>query len=138
MPRLDEAAKRCSTFVEGVPVVLADGQAWHFPKPTIDLFPAIGPDGKVTDLAGKPSFGPEYDDLMDAFHQAATPADQLKALFALAVDLLGRNYDFSPTDYERLLRYRAGDPACESTWQKVVDVALGIAPKASPVGGAPT
>lgn len=120
-----------------MPIALADGQAWHFPRPTIDVFPAFRDDGAV-ELAGRPSFGPAYDDLIDAFHQAATPADQLRALFALAIDLLGRNYDLAPADFTRLLRFRGGDPECEATWQQIVDVALGRGPKACPVGGRPT
>lgn len=137
MPRLDENRLRRPEFLEGVPIPLADGQTWHFPRPTIDVVPEVRADGAVK-LASRPSFGPGYDDLIDAFHQASTPAEQLRALFTLAIDLLSRNYNLEPGHYPQLLRFRGGDRECETTWQQIVDVALGRGPKACPVGGGPT
>jgi hypothetical protein len=137
--RLDEEALRRPEFVRGVPIRLADGQDWQFPKPTIDLFPVVGQGGQVA-VGGAPTFDVQYDELVEAFFRARAlgPAEQLQALFALGVDLLARNYDLRPEDYRRLLRFHAGHEAYEAMWQGILDVALGAAPKASPVGAGPS
>jgi hypothetical protein len=138
MPELVESERRLATFREGVPIVLADGQTWHFPRPTIELFPTFDEEGRVADFDGRPSFGPDYDDKLDAFVQAEKGAAELKALMVLAVDLLGRNYRLCPGDFVRLLRYRKGDEANRAMWQAIADTAQGNGPKACPVGDAST
>jgi hypothetical protein len=137
--KLDEQALRRPEFSAGVPIRLADGQTWHFPKPTIDLFPVVDRAGQVA-VGGAASFGPEYDDLVEAFYRARShsPADQLQALFALGVDLLGRNYLLAPEHFRGVLRFQAGHEAHETMWQEILDVALGASPKASPVGAGPS
>lgn len=131
-----ESECRRPTFTPGVPIVLADGQAWHFPRPSFELFPEVGPDGRVSGIGRASTFGPEYEDLLEAFYR--DDSDRLRGMFALAVDLLGRNYDLAPADFRCLLRFRRGDPDREATWRQILDVAEGNGPKAWPVGGEPT
>jgi hypothetical protein len=138
MPRLDEADRRLPTFREGVPILLADGQSWHFPRPTIELFPTFDADGQVADFDGRPSFGPDYDDKLESFYAAEKGPSELKALMVLAVDLLGRNYRLGPIDFARLIRYRKEDEANRKMWQAIADTAQGNGPKPSPVGDAST
>jgi hypothetical protein len=139
MSRLDEVALRRPCFTSGVPIRLADGQHWQFPKPTIDLFPVVRADGEVA-VGAAATFDVGYDERIEAFFRARVlgPAEQLQALFALAVDLLSRNYDLELGDYRRLLRFHAGNEGYEAMWQEILDVALGAAPKASPVGAGPS
>ena len=57
---LVESERRRAEFAPGVPIVLADGQAWHFPAPKVVLFPVVGP-GLRCEVGSRTSFGPEYD-----------------------------------------------------------------------------
>ena len=135
MPAAESDCRR-PTFEAGVPIVLADGQVWHFPRPGFELFPVVGPDGRVAEIGRAATFGAEFEDLLESFYQ--DNVDRLRVMFDLAVDLLGRNYALSAADYRRLLRFRRGDPGREAMWRQILDVAEGIGPKASPVGDGPT
>jgi len=139
MPRLDEVALRAPGFTPGVPIRLADGQEWSFPKPVVKLCPVLDDDGAVS-IGGVPSFGPDYDDLVEAWYASHSlgPPDQIKAMFALGVDLLKRNYTLTPADLRRLLRFHGADAADQQTWEQIADVATGKSPKPSPAGGAPS
>lgn len=132
----DEATLRRSEFTEGEPIVLADGQAWTFPRPTVQLFPAFDAEGNFAACHGRPTFGPDYDAKLETFLQAGPVEDQLQSLMALAVDLLRRNYTLTPADLAAILRYRPDDEASSARWQAIADVAQGRSPKASPVGDA--
>ncbi len=128
--QIDERTRRRPDFGAGEPIVLADGQAWHFPRPVVSLFPIVGPDGRLADLGGRATFGRDYDDLLRQLHTAPGPVDQLRALFALAIDLLTRNYELTGPELSRLLEYRDGDPENASTWSRIAEVATGNNPKA--------
>lgn len=128
----DERAARRGDFEEGVPIALADGQEWHFRRPRMELYPAIGPDGSVEPAV---SFGPAYHALVEALEAAPTGIDQVGALMKLAVFLLRLNYDLAPADYRTLLPFRADDPANEAMWVAIAGIATGTAgPKPSAVG----
>lgn len=134
MSRLDEAALRRPEFVEGEPIVLADGQEWTFPKPVLELYPIPGPDGRLRFEGLRRSFGEDYDRKIDAFADSP-PAESLNALLDLAVDLLDRNYTLQPADYGVLLCWRPGDEDNEAMWHAITEVAMGRdAPKAGAVG----
>ncbi len=134
---LDEAALRRPEWVEGVAIRLADGAEWHFPKPLFELFPVVAENGSV-ELGGKPTFDAGYDDLLESYLASVDPLDRVKALFALAVDLLKRNYTLAPADYQRLLRFHGPNTTHQATWAQIASVATGSSPKPSPVGDAPT
>lgn len=127
----DEAAARRPDFEPGVPVTLADGQPWHFRRPTVEMYPAIGEGGSVS--VGY-SFGPAYDAMMDDLEAAAPGVDQVAALMKLAVHLLRPNYDLTPADYRALLPFRGGDEANAAMWQSIAATALGTGGK-KPSGG---
>jgi hypothetical protein len=130
---LDEAAVRKSTFSEGYPVRLADGQDWTFPKPRIRFRPKIGPDGRV-EVGGGPSFGPEFDGMLDTLFGVteAEPVEQLRIKFEMAVRLLSANYDLTPDQLGELIVLEPGDEASDERWDQLSRVLMGIAPKPSP------
>jgi hypothetical protein len=130
---LDERALRKSTFSEGHKVVLADGQEWVFPKPRVRFKPRIAADGRV-EVAGGPSFGPEYDQQLDVLFGVADvePVEQLRVKFEVAVRLLRSNYELSDQQIADLVVFEPGDEAAEERWDQLSRVLMGIAPKASP------
>jgi hypothetical protein len=119
----------------GIPITLADGEAWLFPRPKVGL-------SALVDSTGRPrfaqkstrSFGADYDALVDAFIEADDGVNEAEALLALAVDLLGRNYDLAPSELVTLLPRWFDDDANQEMWRAIADAALGRAPKPTPVG----
>lgn len=139
MPKvLDEQALRREDFAEGVEVKLWDGQIWTLPRPVLSgFYPKRKHDGTFEASTGF-QFGPEYDRLLDAFIDSTDGLERMGLLFSLAAYLLGRNYDVADADLPRLLyRVVADDPRQEENfemWQILSDIALGNAPKPTPVG----
>lgn len=130
--KLDEIGLRKPGFAEGVPIVLADGQAWQFPRPKVEMCPVVR-DGKVT-LRTATNLGREFDELIEESLHAEGFADELTVLWTVAVSMLRFNYDLADDDFVEILRYRQGDGLSELAIQAIIDVAFGNAPKPSPVG----
>lgn len=132
---LDETAHRRDGFTRGVAIELADGQAWHFPRPLLGLLPEEADDGSVRfGERARCVFGAAYDALVDAFLEADDGRAEVDALLALAVDLLRRNYDL-PAGALRALLPRVPDLDSNTRmWRAIADLALGRAPKPTPVG----
>ena len=129
---LDEKALRKPGFTEGHKIALADGQEWTFPRPRIRLKPKIV-DGRV-EVGGGPSFGPEYDDQLDALFGAVEvdPVERLRVKFEMAVRLLSANYELEPENFAELIVLEPGEPASDERWEQLSNVLLGIAPKPLP------
>lgn len=130
---IDEKAKRKPGFVpdaasEGIQ--LADGQVWYFAKPVVEFFPSFV-DGRAT-FGATATFGADFDAKVKALDDATRAAEYYPALFTLAMDLLGRNYDLTESDHATILRFRAGDPASTEAESAIFSVALGVAPKPKP------
>lgn len=132
---LDETARRRSTFVAGVPIVLGDGQAWHLPRPTLGFFPDVDDAGKIRfgDKMGF-QFGADYDALVDALAESEDGLGEANALLALAVNLLLRNYSLTFDDFRVLLPRFPGDPENAEMWKAIAALAVGSGPKPTPVG----
>lgn len=137
---LDEQALRHPEFAGGVPITLFDGQDWTFPIPIVESFyPKRGADGKTRQALGF-EWGPDYDDLVEAFVSSEYVRDETLALYDLAFDLLRRNYDVTFDDMRHILkRYKDGDPRYEAmlaTYQAIASVAMGrpVEKKAGEVG----
>jgi hypothetical protein len=129
---LDELALRRETFEEGVPIVLGDGQSWHFPKPWVCLYPQVV-NGKVERVSGSTTFGPEFDALTEAVNGEEGTT---QAIFGVAVFLLNRNYSLPDSAYSELLRWTVNGGPTEDMLGEIMRVARGFdAPKPSPAGG---
>jgi hypothetical protein len=138
MSRIDEQGLRREGFREGVPIALADGQAWHFPRPVLTFYPTFEGGGKPTFSDSRHTFGPKYDDLVEGFLASEDGYEEANGLLALAVDLLARNYDLRPEDFRALLPRMVGDLDNDVMWGAIADVALGRAPKPTAGGSAPS
>jgi hypothetical protein len=131
---LDEKALRRPGFSEGYPVVLADGQAWTFPRPRLRLRPKIV-DGQV-EVAGGRTFGPEFDSKLDVlFGSSDEESDgwaRLGVEFEVLTRLLMANYALADSDVGDLLVMEPGDPDSDERWRQLEELVLGAAPKPSP------
>ncbi len=133
---LDESALRKSTFqADSAPVVMADGQAWHLPRPYVEFFPRYE-GGQLVTVASETHLGPEFDRLVEAALPSDTGGVSFQAYFALAGWLLERNYDLPDEALGALLRHRRDDDASIERMRGVLDVATGQAPKAPAAGDA--
>lgn len=133
---LDEKALRRPEFSEdSVPVTLCDGQEWYLPVPPGEFFP-VTLDGDL-DICG--GFGPEYDAKLQALADAAERLAEAgaaaageqyqavnRAIMALGIDLLLRNYGLTIEQVATLLRYRPRDRANVEMWQAIGRTARGI------------
>ncbi len=131
---LDEKALRRPGFTEGCAVVLADGQAWTFPRPRLRLRPKIV-DGRV-EVAGGRTFGPEFDSKLDVlFGSSDEESDgwaRLGVEFEVLTRLLMANYALADSDVGDLLVMEPGDPDSDERWRQLEELVLGAAPKPSP------
>ncbi len=127
-----ESERRRDTFQgASVPIVLADGQAWCFPKPFVQLTPRI--EGRTcVSVDTSTHFGAEFDALMTRLSEAESMA--WTDLFSVAAFLLMWNYELSGDEMAGLLCYRHDDPESHDRLNDILDVALGNAPKVSAAG----
>lgn len=130
--RIDEPSRRRATFQgASTPIVLADGQAWCFPKPFVQLVPRIE-DGKFVDSDVSTHFGPEFDAMTATLVEAESITASL--VFPVAVFLLRWNYDLADAELSRLLVFRLDDPESTERFEAILATAQGNAPKASAAG----
>jgi hypothetical protein len=118
MTMLDEFTLRCQDFHPGSLIRLADGQRWTFPAAP----GRVTPGGAVP--GGEAGFGRDYAATVAAVREAEDEAELLRAELALAICLLGRNYDLTPAALFDLLGHAPGVPALTATQEAFHRVAL--------------
>lgn len=133
-----------------IPIELADGQSWYFPRPALHLVPT-GRDGR---LESTTSLGPDFDDAIAsliALEEEPRPAEEtpetvanherrfVEGQFHLAATMLERNYAIPEDGWRQLLRHTWGDAKLGAMWSSIFDVAMGRDPrgKASPATSGP-
>ena len=90
---VDELTSRRSRFQSGTPIVLANNQKWLFPAPTADSeFPVD-------------SGGAEYLGLICAVQEAEDQNERRLAELALAIYLIGLNYELSSAELASLFTF---------------------------------
>jgi hypothetical protein len=144
MERLDEQALRRHDFVAGTPVVLADNQPWSLRRPLVWFVPNDGnPSGFTTVLNLEPD--DDFQALLDRRaaifreHEGGkAPVVEIVGVeFAIGKRLLLANYDLTPEQLGRVLRWGYGkheNPEGARIREEVLDVAEGLGPKLSPDG----
>jgi hypothetical protein len=133
---LDEKSRRKESFDQRncVPVVLADGQAWHLPKPWLEVHP-IFREGKAHSSYPVLTYGPELDALVKAMGECDDNSALLIGAASLGAYLLSQNYNLSDADLDQLFVFRIGDSSSRDWAMAVLQVATGQSgPKVSSGG----
>jgi hypothetical protein len=131
---LDEVTLRRPDFVEGEPVVLADGQTWQLRRPLVRFTPAETDSGfaVVLSLNNDPQYGALY-----RRYEAVEPGCPVMAeSLALARAVLLANYDLTADQVGELLQFGASDDDPEG-WrirEEVMAVCLGMGKERSGAG----
>ena len=91
---VDELSSRRSRFQPGIPICLANGQEWIFPAPAADSEFAVE------------SAEAEYLGLIHVVQEAEDQSERRLAELALAIFLIGLNYELSSTDLANLFTFQ--------------------------------
>jgi len=91
---VDERSSRRSRFRPGNPICLANGQEWILPAPTADSEFAVE------------SAAAEYLGLIHAVQEAEDQSERRLAELALAIFLIGLNYQLNSTDLANLFTFQ--------------------------------
>jgi len=91
---VDELSYRRSRFQPGTPICLANDQEWTFPAPTADSEFAV--EAAETEYLG----------LIHAIMEAEDQSDRRRAELALAIFLIGLNYQLSSTELANLFTFQ--------------------------------
>ena len=134
---IDEKSKRRENFDErnSAPVVLADGQAWHVPKPWLEIRPVFR-EGRAVAAYPVLTCGPELDELVEAMADCEDLPSQVMAIASAAAWLLKWHYDLKDSELDTLLAFRKADESSLAWMRAVVDIAMGASgPKVWCAGG---
>lgn len=135
---LTEALRRRPGFKEGVPIVLGDGAAWHFPKPKLRFIPAADDQGELHLKSDGFTLGREIDPYLDRVMEADTDVEIIEAAMMMGYYALRQNYLIELGELGKLLFYIHDDDNLEM-WKQLVGFVRGDAqegPKVSAVGSA--
>ena len=91
---VDELSSRRSRFQPGNPICLANAQEWTFPAPAADSEFTVG------------SAEAEYLGLIHAVQEAEDQSERRLAELALAIFLIGLNYQLGSTDLANLFTFQ--------------------------------
>ncbi len=133
---LDEKSRRKESFDQpnSVPVVLADGQTWHLPKPWLDIHPVFR-DGKAQSSYPILTYGPELDAMVKAMGECDDDSALLICAASLGAYLLSQNYHLSDNELDQLFVFRIGDSLSRDWAMAVMQIATGQSgPKVSSGG----
>lgn len=140
--KLNEEALRREDFVEGTPVVLADGQAWSLRRPMVRFRPSnTSTSGfrSVIRLTGQD----DYQSLIDAYRtlfegEGSVRVDEMARLeLAIGRALLLGNYEIAEEQLGELLEFgydEESDPEGNRIREEVMACAFGQGPKRSDAG----
>ena len=147
MSRHDEPSCRRPEFAPGVPVVLADGQAWELARPFVRFHYKPGPErferrltldgadgyGKLLTAYEATESAPEDETLETRAERVAT---RLGLMLAIGRELLVRNYSLTDADVAELMPMTGDkeDVVGRRITSEVMAVAMGDSPKPSPDG----
>ncbi|MHB8359798.1 MAG: hypothetical protein ACYDCP_09935 [Thermoplasmataceae archaeon] len=124
---IDEPTRRKPDVFDqanSVPVVLADGQTWHLPKPWYVIRPTF--DGGVATAAYRFfSYSPKLDELVELIGATDDLDAVIVGVATLAAHILLYQYDLADAELDQLLAYRVGDPSSMDWTRAVMETATG-------------
>lgn len=123
---ISEPSRRKPEFdaKNGVPIRLADGQEWTFPKPWLEIHAQFS-GGKARSHYPVLTCGPELDELIDALRDCEDNAALLCGAATLGAHMLTRNYDLADAELDALFAFRPGDPSSWAWVDEVIAVSTG-------------
>lgn len=125
-----EPFRRITDRVEGEPILLANGEAWTFPRLDLRKFPRILADGSI-DLQYGWIQDPDGTDLLTELiwvdNGLSDPRTVLPHLMTVSTLLLRRNYSLTVTECRQLMPIDPENPEC-------VGALFALAPKEIPIG----
>lgn len=133
---VNEMDLRRSEFQPGIPVVLGDGQSWHFPRICLRWKVILDPETRrPKSIREYPQEAPTYAEALDLLDEGEAP-DYLSSVADLALQLLNRNYEI-PDDLVPQLFWH--DPDSEASSARLRQLNLVIRgllqpPKPEPAG----
>jgi hypothetical protein len=138
MPRVDEKSLRKAGWQPGMEVVLADGQVWHFPRPTLVYRMHVDPETRMPVMRpGVKGLSATYAELLDRLEeQSDGSAAMFSWITAMALELLSPQYTIPDELVPELF---AWDPSSDASIQRWVKLKLAVCgrgayPKPAPVG----
>jgi hypothetical protein len=130
-----ECRKECFDERHSAPVVLADGQTWHLPKPWLEIRPVFR-GGRAEASYPVLTYGPELDRFVEVIADEDDWTIQLCLVASLGAHLLNRQYELTDADLDGLFCVRVSQPESGDWVKSVMEVATGRSgPKASSAGG---
>jgi hypothetical protein len=123
---IDERSKRKPNFDEcnSAPVVLADGQRWHVPKPWLEIRPVFH-GGRAVRAHAAITSGPDLDAMIDAVADAEDRVTQISLVASLAAHLLLWHYALDDDELDQLLAFRLSDEASAIWIREIFAIATG-------------
>jgi hypothetical protein len=121
--------RRLPDFELGLPVLLADGQAWSLRLPALSVRPKVQDGEPIGVIIGRHRI-PDYEAIAAVLlsNPPAEPRDHWHARFRAAAALLRANYELHDSELEQLLAHRVGDPDASARWPVIEDLFLGYLP----------
>lgn len=107
-----------------MPITLADGQTWYFPRPWLEIRP-IFRESKAATYTRLLTCGDELDTLLQSIGAEEDGIAQAMSILTLGAFLLLRNYDVADDELGRLFVLRPNDPDSDRVLHDILDVATG-------------
>jgi hypothetical protein len=126
--KLEESLRR-PDWQPGAPLVLLNGETFHFRPPVVRLWRKYGPDGSFA-YDNRTDLGLEYDvKLRDAETLHAEKKNIFGHIYDFADTMLTRNYREEIRDHYEEILYYSHDEKVKNLWWKIYDLGRGMDPK---------
>lgn len=133
MALMIERSMRLPWFAADVPIVLGNGEAFHFRPPRFVRWPEFGADGTMDHRTGF-SYGPDWVDRWELCSAAVDSGDGgrdiTEDVMWFADQMLMRNYkEELRRHYKSILSFTIREPDCVLRYRLIWDLVLGNDPK---------
>lgn len=125
-----EESLRLDTFHRDCPIVLGNGEPFHFRPPRFVSFPVVSEDGRI-ETGMDLNYGEEWTErYYRALEDEAAGKDMLENIFWFADTMLMRNYRPEIRRHYRILLYfNSKEPDSARKFMQIWDLARGYDPK---------
>ena len=133
MPRLIEVECRRPGWRPGAEVVLADGQAWHFPRPALVYRVELDPTTRQPRFRADASRqSTTYGARLDQLDASRNGGPYFSRLTALALELLDVQYQIPDASVPELFVFDPASSISLHRWEAIRQAVLGMGPYPKP------